>query len=158
MIEVTNFFQTMFMFKNAMPVVRLNTAEVKLAVAIKSEALELKVIAEQEMRNGATTQSLFLEEKNEHKRRAFAGIAVWHYKRAAEKYNKAADCFDEAGRVYLKKNRAFQAKAREMRGRVAKAEAAVNVLNDFLVHNYYLIEVEKFNKHTKGERINENIS
>jgi hypothetical protein len=135
MIEVTNFFQAIFMFKNIMPVVRLNTAEVKLAVAIKDEALELMAIAEQEMRNGATTQTLSLKEKDQKKRRAFAEIALWHHKRAAEKYHKAADCFDEAGRVHTKKIRGFQAKAKEMRQHAAQAAAAVNALNDFLIQN-----------------------
>ena len=133
MIEVMNLFQAMFMFKNVTPVVRLNTAEVNLAVALKGEALELMAIAEQEMQNGATTRALSLEEKDGHKRRAFAEIAVWHYKRAADKYGKAADRFDEAGRVHTKKIRAFRAKAQEMRQHAAKASAAVNALNDFLI-------------------------
>ena len=135
MTDVMNFFQAMFMFKNLTHAAKLNTAAVKLAVALKGEALEFAAVADQEMHNGRTTQELSFTATEQEKRRVFAEIAVWHNNRAAEKYNKAAARFEEAGRVHTKKLRAFNAKAHEMRRRAAKAVAAVNSLNDFLIQN-----------------------
>jgi len=134
MIEVVNFFQAMFMFTNAAPV-SLKKPEVKLAVALKGEALELAAVADEEMNNGRTTQTLSLEAQTSEKRRIFAEIAVWHHNRAAEKYTKAAARFEEAGRVHIKKIHGFNAKALEMRQRAAEANAAVNALNEFLKQN-----------------------
>ena len=134
MTDVMNFFQAMFMFKNYAPV-SLKTAEVKLAVALKAEALELAAVADQEMHNGSTTQELSNAAQDKEKRRIFAEIAVWHHNRAAEKYGKAAARFDEAGRVHIKKIRAFNRRAEEMHQRAEQAVAAVNQLNDFLIQN-----------------------
>lgn len=131
MSDVMSFFQAMFMFKNYAPV-NLKTAEVKLAVALKDEALELAAIADEEMQNARTTQALSLESHTSDKRRAFAEIAVWHNNRAAEKYTKAAARFEEAGRVHVKKIEAFKKRADEMRQNAAQAAAAVNSLNNFL--------------------------
>lgn len=135
MTEVMNFFQTMLMFKSFAPVVSLKKAEVELAVALKGEALELSAVADREMHNGSTTQTLSLETTDADKRRAFAEIAVWHHNRAAEKYGKAAARFEEAGRVHVKKARGFNNQSAEMRRRAALAIAAVDSLNDFLKQN-----------------------
>lgn len=134
MTEVMNFFQTMFMFTNFAPV-SLNTAEVQLAVALKGEAQQLAAVADEEMHNGRTTQALSYGAQTTDQRRIFAEIAVWHNKRAAEKYGKAAERFAEAGRVHIKKIHGFNKQAKEMRRRAAQAEAAVNSLKDFLKQN-----------------------
>lgn len=134
MIEVMNMFQAMFIFnKNTKPAADLNRAEIELAIALKNEALELAAVAEREMENGAATRALAAGGKTAENRRVFAEIAVWHYRRAADKYGKAANRFDEAGRVYAKKIRAFQAKARRMRERAAQAETALASLDEFLI-------------------------
>lgn len=134
MLEAINFFQTIFMFKNFMPV-RLNKAAVKLAIALKDEALQLAAIAGEEMNNGRTTRNLSQDATEADKRRVFAEIAVWHYKRAAEKYAMSADRFEEAGRIYRKKIRAFNAQSQEMRRRAVEAETVVISLTEFLNQN-----------------------
>ena len=134
MTEVMNFFQTMIAFKSYAPV-KLNAAEIKLAVALKAEAENLASIAAEEMRNGRTTQKLSSQAETSEKRRVFAEIAVWHNNRAAEKYAKAAARFEEAGRIYKKKNRAFNNQAETMRRRAVEADRAVIALNEFLKQN-----------------------
>lgn len=131
MTEVMNFFQTIITFKTGAPV-KLNAAETKLAVALKAEAENLAAIADEEMRNGRTTQKLSAEAGTSEKRRVFAEIAVWHNNRAAEKYAKAAARFEEAGRIYTKKSRAFNNQAETMRERAVEANGAVSALNEFL--------------------------
>lgn len=134
MTDVINFFQAMLMFKKNAPV-KQNAAGVKLAIALKSEALQLAAVADAETRNGQTTQTLSFEAHTSEKRRVFAEIAVWHNKRAAEKYGKAADRFEEAGRIHTKKIEAFNKRAEEMRRRAARAVAAVDFLTEFLKQN-----------------------
>lgn len=131
MTEFMSFFQTMFMFDNSAPV-RLKTAEVELAVALKSEALETAAVADAEMRNGRATQTLSEASRTSDKRRAFAEIAVWHNNRAVERYVKAAERFEEAGRVYVKKNQAFNRHADQMRNRAAEAKANIQSLQKVL--------------------------
>lgn len=132
MTEVMSFFQTMFMFKSSAPVIELKTAEVKLAVALKAEALELAAVADEEMQNGRRAQSLSETSHTSDKRRAFAEIAVWHNNRAAEKYTKAAARFEEAGRVHIKKIEGFNKRADEMRRRAAEAKVNMRILQNLL--------------------------
>lgn len=134
MTEVTGFFQSMFIFNNFAPV-SATGYEVKLAVDLKYEAQQLAAIADQEMQNGRTTQTLALEATGKEKVRIFTEISVWHNGRAGEKYRQAAARFEEAGKVYTKKSRAFNAKAEQMRRRAAEAEAVLNCLNHSLSQN-----------------------
>ena len=110
----------------------MNKAEVKLAIALKEEALELAAVGDAELHNGETTRTLSSESREANKRRAFAEISVWHFTRAAEKYGRAAARFEEAGRIHVKKIQGFNKQALKMRRRAEQAAAAVNLLNNFL--------------------------
>jgi len=122
------------MFKNFAPI-NVNQAEVKLAVSLKREARKLAAQANEEMRNGLATQAFTFEATDKSEIRTFAEIAVWHYKCAAEKYRKSAERFEEAGKVQTGKSKAFNLMAKEMVSRAVEAEAAINLLNNFLKQN-----------------------
>jgi len=124
-----NYFQSIFMFKHFTTNI-INQAEVRLAVALKSEALELAAVADREMHNGQSAQGLLTTAQTAENRRVFTEIAVWHFSRASEKYGKAAARFGETGRVHVKKIRGFNNQAQEMRRRAAQAETALKLLQN----------------------------
>ena len=124
MIEVMNFFQAMFMLKIFTPA-SVSKCEVKLAAALKTEAMNLEKVAVEEVKNGKTAHDLAAAATDENKIRIFTEIAVWHYNRAAGKYRKAAARFEEAGKVYLKKAEGFRSKAVEMMCRAIELEGEI---------------------------------
>lgn len=134
MTEAMNFFQLIPTFRSSAPS-GASREEIKLAISLKSEAHSLAVKADEEMRNGRETKALALEAKDKDKIRVFAEIAVWHNNRAAEKYCRSAERFAEAARIQTGKGKALNLMAKEMTRRAGEAQAAVNLLNDFLKQN-----------------------
>jgi hypothetical protein len=130
MTEEMNFFQSIFMFKKSAPA-SLSREEARLVVSLKREAQNLAAIAEEEMRNGRMARGLAFDAADKEKMRIFAGIAIWHNSRAAEKYRKSAERFEEAGKIQITNRKACYSMAKKMKRRAAESAAAVDALNVF---------------------------
>ena len=122
MTDALNFFQSILTFRSLK--IEANRHEIELAEALRTDALDLAAVGDEEMKNGLTAQELIMKAADRPRGRALAEIAAWHYSRAAEKYQRASAGFDQAARIHAVRRRALRTQSTEMTHRAAAALAA----------------------------------
>jgi len=126
MTDAINFFQSILTFRSIK--IEANRHEIELAEALRTDALELAAVGDEEVKNGRTAQNLITKAADQTRGRALAEIAAWHYNRAAEKYRRASAGFDQAGRIHAVRRRALKSQSTEMANRAAAALSAAGRL------------------------------